>query len=63
VDDKLVAEGDVGRVKQNHLKATFTVPVIPVPVLWPPLTLVAGLAPLLFVGGVVAYSEAAKVVR
>jgi hypothetical protein len=57
VSGKLLAEGDVGRFKQNHLKATFTVtgPGIAEP--WPLLMLIAGLTPTLFVGSLIAYNE------
>jgi hypothetical protein len=63
VDDKLLAEGDVGRYKQNHLKATFTVGIAPPVEPWSLLTLVAGLTPALFVGGVAIYNESLKVKR
>jgi hypothetical protein len=67
VDGRLVAEGDVGRLKANHLKAKFTVGAAPPPptpptaeTWWLPIALIGGLAGVIFVGGVIAYSEVRK---
>jgi hypothetical protein len=59
VDGKLVAEGDVGRYKANHLKARFTVGAA-VETWWLPIALIGGLAGVIFIGGVIAYNEVRK---
>jgi hypothetical protein len=59
VDGRLVAEGDVGRLKAQHLKAKFTVGAA-VETWWLPIALIAGLAGVIFIGGVIAYNEVRK---
>jgi len=56
VDGELKAEGDVGR--HTHLKADFWVG--PLPVEWLTIATLAGSAPLIVVGGVVAAQEIQK---
>ena len=56
VNGELKAEGDVGR--HTHLKATFWVG--PLPVEWLTIATLAGSAPLIVVGGVVAAQEIQK---
>jgi hypothetical protein len=57
VNDKLVAEGDVGRAKENHLKAEFTVEGPTMPSMEWMLILIAGVAGAILLGGIIAYNE------
>jgi hypothetical protein len=60
VDGKLVAEGDVGRRKADHLKARFTVTAPIIDTWWWTVALTGALAGVIIIGSAVAYNEMVK---